>query len=220
MSLGLRFIRWGLANALLAGISCLCAGGVKLPSVTLYLVAFALTDLVSTLLISPDLAKERSRPVSQGIDPVIRPIASLLFVATVALGALDVGRLHWTLPLPEGVQVAALVAFGAGNALQIWAMAVNAFFSTELRIQEECGHRLITNGPYRWIRHPGYLAMMIIVPSTAFALGSMLALLPAAMYVALILFRVEREDRFLLRNLPGYTDYIQGAPERLIPGVW
>lgn len=220
MSLGLRLTRWGLANALLAGIACLCAGGLRLPSVALYLLAFAVTDLVSTLVINPDLAKERSHPCSEGIDPVVRPLASLLFVATVALAALDVGRLHWTLPLPRGVQVIALLAFVASNALQIWAMAVNAFFSTELRIQEEFGHRLITNGPYRWIRHPGYLAMMLIGPSTAFALGSGLALLPAAMYVVLILFRAEREDRFLLRNLPGYTDYIQGAPDRLIPGVW
>jgi len=178
------------------------------------------TDLVSTLVINPDLAKERSHPRSEGIDPVVRPLASLLFVATVALGALDVGRFHWTLPLSRGVQVTALLAFVASNALQIWAMAVNAFFSTELRILEESGHRLITNGPYRWIRHPGYLAMMLVVPSTAIALGSMLALLPAATYVALILFRVEREDRFLFRNLPGYTDYAQWAPERLIPGIW
>jgi len=220
MTLRMRLFRWGSANFLLSGIAFPCSGGLKVPSVTLYLVAFAVMDLVSTLLINPDLAKERSHPSSQGIDPVIRPVASLLFVATVVLGALDVGRLHWTLPLPSGVQMAALIAFVAGNVLQIWAMAVNAFFSTELRIQEEFGHRLITNGPYRWIRHPGYLAMMLIVPSTAFALGSMLALLPAATYVALILLRVEREDRFLLRNLPGYTDYIQRAPERLIPRIW
>ena len=116
--------------------------------------------------------------------------------------------------------MAAFAVFIAANALQIWAMAVNAFFSTALRLQAERGHQLVRHGPYRYVRHPGYLAMLLIVPSTAFALGSKLALLPAAMYGALILFRAAREDRFLLRNLPGYADYIEGAPYRLIPGVW
>jgi len=220
MSLGLRLIRWALADALLAGIAFLCAGRLNSPNLKLYLVAFALTDLVSTVVINPDLARERSHPSSAGIDPAVRPLASLLFVVTVALGALDMGRIRWTLPLPKGVQVAALVVFIVSSALQIWAIAVNAFFSTELRIQAELGHRLVKNGPYRCIRHPGYLAMLLTVPATAIALGSRLALIPATLYAALILFRVEREDRYLLRNLPGYTDYMDGAPYRLIPGVW
>lgn len=220
MNLGMRLIRWGLANALLAGISFLCAGGITRPSITRFLLVYAVSDLVTTLAITSTLASERGRPRALGVDPVVRPLASLLLVATVAMGAFDVGRIHWTTALPRGVQAAALGIFVAGSALQMWAMLVNAFFSTELRIQPEFGHQLVRNGPYRFVRHPGYLAMLLVVPSMAFALGSMLALLPAAMYVALILFRVEREDRFLLRNLRGYTDYIEGAPDRLIPGIW
>lgn len=116
--------------------------------------------------------------------------------------------------------MAAFAVFVAANGLQIWAMTVNAFFLTALRLQVERGHRLVRNGPYRYVRHPGYLAMLLIVPSTAIALGSKLALLPAVMYEALILFRASREDKFLLRNLSGYADYIEEAPYRLIPGVW
>ena len=220
MTLGMRIIRWGLANSFLTGITFLCAGGFRQPALRRYLLVNATLDFVSTLMINPALASERSQPPAKGIDPSVRPLASLLFVATVALGALDVGRIHTTFPFPNGVQVAALAVFIGGNALQIWAMAVNAFFSTELRIQAEFGQQLVRNGPYRYVRHPGYLAMMLIVPSTACALGSSLALLPAAMYAALILFRAEREDQYLLRNLPGYADYIEGAPDRLIPGVW
>ena len=63
--------------------------------------------------------------------------------------------------------MAAFAVFIAANALQIWAMAVNAFFSTALRLQAERGHQLVSNGPYRYVRHPGYLAMLLIVPSTA-----------------------------------------------------
>ena len=220
MSLGMPIIRWGVANALLAGIAFLCTGSVAEPALRRYLLVYAVFDLVSTLVISPALSGERSQPLAEGIDPAVRPLGSLLFVATVASGALDVGRIHWTWPFPRGVQDAALLVLIGANALQIWAMAVNAFFSTELRIQAESGHQLVRHGPYRYVRHPGYLAMLLIAPSTALTLGSKLALFPAAIYVALILFRVEREDRYLLRNLPGYADYIGGAPDRLIPGVW
>ena len=220
MTLRMPIIRWGLANALLAGIAFLCAGSVAEPALRRYLLVYAVLDLVSTLVISPALSGERSQPLAEGIDPAVRPLGSLLFVATVASGAFDVGRIHWTCPFSRGVQDAALLALIGGNALQIWAMAVNAFFSTELRIQAESGHQLVRHGPYRYVRHPGYLAMLLIAPSTALTLGSKLALFPAAMYVALILFRVEREDRYLLSNLPGYADYIRGAPDRLIPGVW
>ena len=195
MTLALRLFRWAFATALLTAVALLCAGDVAQPALRRYLLVYAISDLASTLVISPALANERSQPLAEGIDPGVRPLASLLFVATIALGALDVGRIHWTLPIPRGVQVAALVVLVASNAFQIWAMAVNPYFSTELRIQREFGHRLVTNGPYRRIRHPGYLAMMLIVPSTAIALGSRLALIPAAIYAGVILFRVECEDR-------------------------
>ena len=220
MTQRIRLVRWFLANALLAGISFLCAGGANQPALRLYLVAFGVMDFINILTINPALARERSEPGSEGADPAVRPIASALFVATVAFGALDVGRLHWTFPFSKGVQMAAFAVFVAANALQIWAMAVNIYFSTALRLQTERGHQLVRSGPYRYVRHPGYLAMLLIAPSTAFAIGSELALLPATMYGTLILFRAAREDEFLLSNLPDYTDYIEGVPFRLIPGVW
>ena len=141
-------------------------------------------------------------------------------MATAAFGALDGGRLHWALPSSTKAQIAALVIFIAANALQIWAMAVNIFFETTVRLQPERGHHLVSRGPYRFVRHPGYLAMLLIVPSTALALGSTLALLPASTYRGLILSRAAREDRFLLINLPGYADCIRGVPYHLIPGIW
>jgi len=220
MTLPVRLIRWGLANSILASTAFLCAGGFRQPALGRYLLVYAVFDFASTLVISPALASERSRPLTDGIDPAVRPLASLLFITTVALGALDVGRVHLTFSFSKGSQLAALAVFIAGNALQIWAMSVNAFFSTELRTQPESGHRLIEHGPYHCVRHPGYLAMLLIVPSTAFALGSSLALLPALMYAALVLFRVRREDRYLFRNLPGYANYIVRARYRLIPGIW
>jgi len=210
MTLWVCLFRWLLANIVHAGSAFLCAGTLRLPTLRVYLVAFAAVGLVSILSVKPDLAKERSQPAAEGIDPATRHGASTLFMATVALGALDVGRLQWAFPFSTKIQRAAFVVFIAANALQIWAMAVNVFYSTALRLQPERGQHLVTNGPYRFVRHPGYLAMLFIVPSTALILGSTLALLPASAYGALILSRAAREDSYLLKNLPGYADYVRG----------
>ncbi len=79
---------------------------------------------------------------------------------------------------------------------------------------------LVTNGPYRFIRHPGYLAMLLFVAGTALALGSTLALVPAFIYGAIILTRTAREDRFLIQNLAGYDNYLNKVRYRLVPGLW
>ena len=167
-----------------------------------YQVVYAVVGLISLVAIDPDLAQERSEPRAEGIDPAVRPVASVLFLATVAVAALDTGRLHWAYLFFKPAQIAAFVVLIAANVFQIWAMAANPFFSTALRLQTDRGHHLVTHGPYRFVRHPGYLAMLFIVPihGTRARLG--LALIPASIYGAIILFRAAREDRFLIDNLP------------------
>ncbi len=220
MTLGVRLTRWLLANAFLAGLAFLFAGSARLPMLRVYQVVFAVLGLVSLVAIDPDLAQERSEPRAEGIDPAVRPVASVLFLATVAVAALDTGRLHWACLFSKPAQIAAFVVLVAANVFQIWAVAANPFFSTALRLQTDRGHHLVTHGPYRFVRHPGYLAMLFIVPFTALALGSGLALIPASIYGAIILFRVAREDRFLIDNLAGYAHYAEKVRYRLIPGVW
>jgi protein-S-isoprenylcysteine O-methyltransferase Ste14 len=220
MTLGVRLTRWFLANALLAALAFLFAGNANLPMLRVYQVVFGVMGLISLFAINPDLAQERSEPRAEGIDPAVRPVASVLFLATISVAALDIGRLHWACPLSKWAQIAAFVVLIAANVLQIWAMAANPFFSTALRLQTDRGHHLVSHGPYRFVRHPGYLAMLFIVPLTALALGATLALIPASIYGAIILFRAACEDRFLIYNLTGYAHYAEKVRYRLIPGVW
>jgi protein-S-isoprenylcysteine O-methyltransferase Ste14 len=102
----------------------------------------------------------------------------------------------------------------------LWAMAVNRFFSPAIYVQKERGHRVITGGPYRLIRHPGYLAMALIFGFAALGLGSWWALLPATGFALLILNRAAREDRFLQSELPGYAAYAKRVNYRALPGIW
>ena len=99
-------------------------------------------------------------------------------------------------------------------------MAENTFFSEVVRIQHDRGHRVVATGPYRYVRHPGYLGNIIAWPCTALAIGSWLALLPAAVVVVLYVIRTALEDRTLQAELAGYVEYAQQVRYRLVPGIW
>lgn len=219
MSRTLPLARWLLSTSVLAGVLLLCAGRTDIPMLKAYLAVFAGLGLATALAAEPSLDGERRKPGPAVIDPGSRLIASLLFLATVIIAALDAGRFHWS-TLSDQIQMAALAALILTAGLQEWAMAANPFFSTAIRIQSDRRHGLVTRGPYRFVRHPGYLAMAIFMPATALMLGSVIALIPALSYSALILHRTVREDRFLKATLPGYAGYAGAVCYRLIPGLW
>jgi protein-S-isoprenylcysteine O-methyltransferase Ste14 len=110
--------------------------------------------------------------------------------------------------------------FAAALILHASAMIANPFFSPALRIQTERRHSVITRGPYRIIRHPGYCAMLVAVPASALAVGSWLALIPAIAFSAVIIRRTALEDRFLDANLAGYDSYMVRVRHRLFCGIW
>jgi protein-S-isoprenylcysteine O-methyltransferase Ste14 len=159
-------------------------------------------------------------PGPGALNPATRRVASALFVITVALAALDSGRFHLTATIPASTRFTALGLVTTFGILHVWAMTVNPFFSTDVRLQFERGHQLVSGGPYRFVRHPGYLVMLLSVPAAAVALGSWVALVPALFYSAVIFRRAIREDEFLKENLNGYTDYAAIVRARLAPGVW
>ena len=209
-----------LSTIVLAGTLFLCAGRAYSPMLDAYLVVFAGTVLAGALVTDSTLDGARRKPGPEELDSASRLVASLLFLATLSIAALDAGRFHWTHANNGASQLAALAVLLLAAGLQIWAMAVNPFFSTAIRIQSERGHEVITQGPYRYIRHPGYLAMAITMPATALALGSVVALIPVVCYSLLILWRVLREDEFLRKYLPHYSEYAGTSRYRLIPGLW
>jgi protein-S-isoprenylcysteine O-methyltransferase Ste14 len=142
------------------------------------------------------------------------------YFAHLVIACLDVGRFHWSNSVPRGLQVAALVLFAVSWLLATWAMAVNRFFSSVVRIQDERGHNLVTVGPYRYVRHPGYLGAIIGMPASAIALGSWWSLVPAAVVSLVVFRRLVVEDAFLKDHLDGYRNYMHRVRYRLLPGIW
>jgi protein-S-isoprenylcysteine O-methyltransferase Ste14 len=141
-------------------------------------------------------------------------------LAHYLLAALDVRRLHWTDTVSPRGQVAGLGGLALAIGVSIWATWVNPFFSSVVRIQRDRGHHLVTDGPYRYLRHPTYTAAILYFVSSGLALGSWLSLLPLPAWIAFLLHRTRLEDRVLQDELEGYQDYARRVRYRLLPGVW
>jgi protein-S-isoprenylcysteine O-methyltransferase Ste14 len=195
------------------------AGQVDVPMFWLYLAILAGVSVAGLLLIDDDLLKERMRPGGQPLGWRLR-LVFLLCIAHWAIAGLDRGRFHWSDHVPRALRLAAAIAFAAGLSLFVWAMHVNPFFSSVVRIQRERGHRLVTGGPYRWVRHPGYAGAIPAVIASGMALCSWLATAVGALGVPLLLWRTIAEDRTLLAGLAGYAEYAQKVRWRLLPGIW
>lgn len=208
--------RWALILAMLSVLLFSAAGTTRLASIRAYLVAYAACLLVAMSAVDPRVARERTNPGPDAVAPHLRFMSGLFFLLTVATAALAVGRLH-ILAVPTQIRWFGLLLFAVSSPLQAWAMIRNPFFSPVLRIQSEHGHCLVESGPYRFVRHPGYLAMSISIPASAVAIGSWLALIPAGVFVAIILRRARIEDQFLRKHLDGYQQYASRVSGGLIP---
>ncbi len=170
---------------------------------------------------SPETVAERSRILeTQDWD---RAIAGLYFLsfyfALGAIAGLDV-RFGWTQALGVAWNLAGAVVLAAGLGLSGWAMIANTYFSTAVRIQSDRGQTVCRTGPYRFVRHPGYVGYILQPLGTALLLGSLWALIPGIVAVAAMVTRTSLEDRMLQAGLPGYQEYAQSIRYRLVPGVW
>jgi protein-S-isoprenylcysteine O-methyltransferase Ste14 len=196
------------------------AGRWDLPFFWGWLGLWAVFLPVAALLMDPGLRQERRRPGPGGKDRWFRRLLLPPAVALLVVAGLDAGRFGWSGSFSPWVQAAGLAACGAALALPFWAMMTNRFFSPVVRIQEERGHHVITGGPYRFVRHPGYAGLIAFNLACAVALGSWWVLLPAAVYAGMVVRRTALEDRFLHAELKGYADYAARVRYRLLPGVW
>jgi protein-S-isoprenylcysteine O-methyltransferase Ste14 len=170
---------------------------------------------------SPETVAERGRPqATQNWDKVIGGLwALVLYLVLPLVAGLDV-RFAWTRELNIAWNLAGAVGLAAGLGLGGWAMIANAYFSTAVRIQSDRGQTVCRSGPYRFVRHPGYVGFILQSLGTPLLLGSLWALVPGLVAGLLIVIRTAFEDRFLQAELPGYEEYAQQTRYRLVPGVW
>lgn len=118
------------------------------------------------------------------------------------------------------VKALSLTAILAGYGLGSYAMYENRFFSGMVRIQVDRGHHVVSSGPYRWVRHPGYTGALLVFMTTPLFLDSPWSFLVAVPLTLLLVVRTDLEDRTLHAELQGYTEYASRVRYRLLPGVW
>jgi protein-S-isoprenylcysteine O-methyltransferase Ste14 len=186
----------------------------------IYLVSISINS-VFLIRTSPETIVERGQPKEvKSWDKLIGGLLGLMqFIVLPLMASLDM-RFDWTRELSAPWHLGGAAAFVGGLALSGWAMIANAFFSTAVRIQTDRGHTVCRTGPYRFVRHPGYLGMIIQSIAIPILLGSVWALIPGAVAVALVVIRTIFEDRMLQDELAGYRDYSLEVRYRLVPGFW
>ena len=214
-NLGYFVVGLGLLAVYLVAMAAVlfgAAGTFAVPMFWAYLVLFAVLCVAASAavyLLSPDLVKERVRPGEGEQDRVTVRALNLLMFAQLLLAGLDVGRLHWSATVPFPLQILGLIGFAMGMGLTTWAMLVNRFFSSAVRLQPDRGQHVVTSGPYRVVRHPGYSGGLLLLLSIGVALGSWIAIVPILLIVPFMVRRTLIEERMLASALPDYVDYMQ-----------
>ncbi len=167
------------------------------------------------------LLEERLHP-GEGVKAWDKPLANittLLIPIILILSGLD-RRFGWSGDYCLVIRLIALVIWVSGNIFSKWGAVSNKFYSRNVRIQKDRGHTVVTEGPYQYVRHPGYAGVIIASIATPIMLGSWWALIAVGVQVLFLIIRTALEDQLLQNELPGYAEYAKQTLYRLIPGVW
>jgi protein-S-isoprenylcysteine O-methyltransferase Ste14 len=220
----IRFAQLLVEFALFGVVLFVAAGTVAWPNAWAFLGLSLLLVAANGAYVlprNPELIVERGRrhAGTRTFDTVVTSVYTVFYLGLFVVAGLDAQRFGWA-PLSWGWAVLGGVMLVASDVPVVAAMAVNPYLETTVRIQQERGHEVIMSGPYRYVRHPMYVGMLVQVPATALLLGSAWALLPALSAAVALVVRTALEDRTLLRDLPGYPEYALRTRYRLVPGVW
>lgn len=199
------------------------AGTLRYWQAWVFLATYFIASLAITLYLKkhdPALLERRMRggpfAEKERSQKIIVSIASLGFIGLIFVPAID-HRFGWS-------QMSGFFAL-AGNLLMLigWfgiflVFRENSFTASTIELAAD--QRVISTGPYRWVRHPMYAAALVMVLGIPIALGSWWSVVIVALIVAVIIWRLLDEERFLANNLAGYREYQSRTRFRLVPGVW
>ena len=212
-----------LSIALVGLILFISSGNPRWNLAWAFLGVLLLCTLAGSAVISPVLMRERMgspwrKPGLKKWDLLILYTIQMLWAAALFVAGLEM-RFGWSDNVPLAIPAIASIVFLAGFSFSIWAMNSNPFFSTIVRLQGD-SHTVAVSGPYCYVRHPGYVGMIIYMAAQPLMLGSYLALIPTVIIVLLFILRTGLEDRTLRGELPGYIEYAGRVTYRLLAWVW
>jgi protein-S-isoprenylcysteine O-methyltransferase Ste14 len=187
-----------------------------------FVLLLALVLLIINLVVLPaELIEERGRK-KDNVKKWDKMLSSIIMFPTILMyvfSGLD-RRFHWTGEISVFINIAGLVFIFLGSMLFTWSMVSNKFFSTLVRLQTDRQHTVVTEGPYKYIRHPGYLGYIIFTFTTPIALGAYWGLIFSVTIGILLVVRTSLEDATLTKELRGYAEYTENVKYKLIPFLW
>ena len=183
---------------------------------------YAMNTIVQYKL-NPELLVQRLKRKREGSklwDEILMRVSNLMvLIAVPVIAGLDIGRFQWS-GLDVQFAVLGLAFFITSTVLINWAMAVNPHFEPTVRIQKDRGHKVISSGPYKIVRHPGYLAGILYTLSIPLIIGSVFTFIPVGIYAIFFIIRTSLEDSTLHKELDGYSEYARQVKHKLFPGIW
>lgn len=188
----------------------------------IYILGFAISRMLAERR-HPGLLAERAcllkHEDTKHWDKVLAPLVLLGIALIPMVAGLD-ALVGWSLTFSVPLKILALIIIIAGYILGSYALIENRFFSVAVRLQTDRGHQVVSSGPYRWMRHPGYAGALWSNLAVPLFLDSKWAFLPAAFLTIVLVIRTRLEDKTLLDELSGYRDYARQVRFRLLPGLW
>lgn len=172
---------------------------------------------------NPDILAERARSMemqdAKPWDKILSPMLAFGALIILIVAGADKG-FGWTTPFSLNAKIVSLIAILLGYVFGSWALIENKFFSGVVRIQTDRGHHVVTTGPYRIVRHPGYAGALWTYIAMPILFDSLWAFIPTVLLIGVLVLRTSLEDRTLQAELPGYKEFTQQTRYRLLPGIW
>jgi protein-S-isoprenylcysteine O-methyltransferase Ste14 len=187
----------------------------------IFLVLYFLLYAFIGIFQDPEQTRERSHMAAnvKRWDKILMGVYTALLPTVFIVAGLDWGRLEWS-SVPVFIQILAWIGLALAGALILWTVHTNTYLSRYARIQDDRHQQVISSGPYRIVRHPMYLGILILFLCLGPALGSFFALIPGLLIDFLFILRTAKEDKMLQAELEGYLDYSKSTRYHLIPGIW
>lgn len=182
---------------------------VSVSAITVYLIRQDSKLLERRVKAGPGAERERSQKT-------IQLLASIAFIAVIIIPALD-HRFRWS-KVPLYISGAGDVLVALGLLAVFFVFRENTFTSAIIEVGTE--QRIIATGPYAWVRHPMYIGALIMLLGVPLALGSWWGLFTIVPMALVIVWRLLDEEKFLVKNLSGYSEYKKQVRYRLLPFIW
>lgn len=217
----LRMIQTVLTLFLQGAILFVTAGSFKWSWAWIFILTGVIILIINAMVLPKEVIEERGKKKEnvKKWDKILTTINIFPLLGIYILSGLDY-RFHWTNDLSSGIHIIGLSLVFLGSMIFTWAMVSNKFFSTMVRIQDDRDHKVATKGPYKYVRHPGYVGFIIMCVATPVSLGSLYALTMAILVGIIFIIRTKLEDKTLTAELSGYKEYSKQVKYKLIPFLW